>query len=64
MRHHTEFHGSLSTTDKLWQFKGFLNGGSKPSWIVKNLIFQTVSTVQRVNVDHHAEVCGDWSNCC
>jgi len=34
----------------------FQNGGSPPSWILRNLIFKPARTVQRVNVHHHASL--------
>jgi len=40
------------------------NGCDPPSWILNNFIFETVSTVQRVIVRHHANLRGDWLSRC
>jgi len=38
MRHHAKFHQN-QTVAEIWQFNGFQNGGSPPSWICSMLIW-------------------------
>jgi len=48
---------------ELWQFNDFSKWWPSTTLDFQNE-FLTVSTVQRVNMHHHAKFCADWSNHC